>query len=86
MAAFGLAYEPEEEVTEIWQENAQTADVFVALTTQWNRNPMSGELTGINYGVVRETMKLMGVKKKDRPEVFHRLRTMEGAAKDALKK
>lgn len=79
LAAFGLqAADAEEGDIEIWPENLETVSVFLACSTQWDRNPMSGKRRGLRYADLAATVDMMDV--NDRREVFDGVRTMENEA------
>ena len=63
---------------EVWPDNWQALDVFMSMGTQW-RVGASGA-TGLDYGVLPDVMRLRGVPKADRAEVFDWVRLMEGEA------
>jgi hypothetical protein len=63
---------------EVWPDNWQALDVFMSMGTQW-RTGVAGA-TGLDYGVLPDVMRLRGVPKSDRPEVFDWIRLMEGEA------
>jgi hypothetical protein len=68
---------------EIWPDNWQALDVFMAMETQW-RTGMGGA-TGLDYGVLPDVMRLRGVPKSERSEVFDWVRLMEGEALDQMR-
>lgn len=79
MAAFG--FRPEDmgsDEFEIWPDNWLPVEVFISMGTQW-RTGMGGA-TGLDYGVLPDVMRLRGVPKADRAEVFDWVRLMEGEA------
>lgn len=63
---------------EIWPDNVQAVNVFVAMSTQW-RVGMGGA-TGLDYAALPVVMRLAGVPPADRAEVFDAVRAMEEAA------
>jgi len=89
MAAFGLASEIEGvpvqaeddiERFEVWPENAQIVEVFMALHSQWDIVANEGRLirTGINYSRLETVLKLKrGIKRKDWADIFDGIRVME---------
>ncbi len=84
MAAYGLLYEPEEKPDiEIWAENANAAGLFGAMQTQWVHRA-DGKVSGISYTAIKDTMKLIGIKKRDRPEAFRLFQRMEQAGKEEI--
>ena len=85
-AAFGLVIEgadEEDEEIEIWPENLETVDAFLACQTQWAVSEMSGAYTGLRYADVAATLDMMCV--TDKRDVFWGLRVMERAALDVLR-
>lgn len=63
-----------------YPDNAETAELFAALDTQWRAG--MGGATGLDYGVIRATARLLGVR-VDRAR-FYELRTMEAEALSAM--
>lgn len=54
-AAFGLVIEgadEEDEEIEIWPENLEIVDAFLACQTQWSVSELSGRYTGLRYADV----------------------------------
>lgn len=80
LTAFGLQAPPElsAQEIEIWPENLETVEVFLACSTQWEIGPMSGHPQGLRYADLAAAIDLMGV--QDRAEVFMGVRVMERAA------
>lgn len=84
MAAFGLQYEPEaQQDIEVWAENANAAWLFNVMQTQWT-HLANGKVSGISYTAIKDTMKLIGIKKRDRPEVFRLFQRMEQDGKEEI--
>lgn len=81
LAAFGLVAEWESDV-EIWPENIETVEIFLACRTQWRRDAMNGSLLGLRYADVAATLDMMAV--GDRKEVFGGIRVMEAEALEVL--
>lgn len=67
-----------EQTVEIWPDCLPAFNVFQAMSTQW-RISMNGP-TGLDYNVLPELWKRLGIKKKDRDQVFADLQEMERAA------
>lgn len=85
-AAFGLVIEgadEEDEEIEIWPENLETVDAFLACQTQWAINDFSGTFLGLRYADVAATLDMLGV--ADKRDVFWGLRVMEREALDVLR-
>ncbi len=70
---------------EVWPDNLQAANVFIAMTSQWNRAGMSGEATGLIYASLPEIWRRLKVPLADRDTVFDDLRVMENAALDQMR-
>ena len=92
LAAFGV---PEEQIAEllpegnpsgvlfaIWPENREAVEVFLALSTQWRFEGMSGTYFGLDYPGVEAALRMLRI--KDRRAVFDDLRAMERAALEEL--
>lgn len=70
----------EDERFEVWPENAETVETFMALQTQWRLGPMGGYL-GLDYPGMQSVFMMRGVKKgKPRRVLFDDLQAMERAA------
>lgn len=79
MAKLGLTLaDIEEDDVEIWPDNWLVFRLFNALGTQW-RTGASGA-TGLDYSVIREVASLIGIKKRQIPELFPDLQVMEAEA------
>ncbi len=79
MAKLGLTLaDIEEDDVEIWPDNWPVFRLFNALGTQWRTGP--GGATGLDYSVVREVAILIGIKKRQIPELFPDLQVMEAEA------
>ncbi|WLG49107.1 DUF1799 domain-containing protein [Pseudomonas sp. FP1742] len=63
---------------EIWPDNWPVFRLFNALGTQWRTG--AGGATGLDYSVVREVAVLIGIKKRQIPEIFPDLQIMEAEA------
>ena len=87
MAAMGLKLEEQQDadMVECYPDNWQALHVFRALATQW-RVSESGYVSGLRYEVVPGVMSMMGIKKKDRAELFNSLREMEDEALNLFNK
>lgn len=67
----------------VWLENWPTVYVFMSMSTQWRviASGMGGiHYQGLEYEALPATMSLMGIRRKDWPEIFAGLRPMEAAA------
>ncbi|WP_454863367.1 DUF1799 domain-containing protein [Pseudomonas hormoni] len=79
MAKLGLTLaDIEEDDVEVWPDNWPVFRLFNALGTQWRTGP--GGATGLDYSVVREVAILIGIKKRQIPELFPDLQVMEAEA------
>jgi hypothetical protein len=82
-----LAPEP---AFEVYDENWDAVQVFLALSTQWRISALSGfgaarmVHTGIDYGAIEPVYRLLDIPRGRRVAIFQQLRVMEGAALDAL--
>lgn len=56
-----------------------TVDVFLTLATQWRRAGQAGVAIGLEYGVIRDTLWLMGLAlgRSERAFLFRGLQIME---------
>ena len=78
MAMFGLTLDDIDEEVEVWPDNWQAFRLFNALGTQWRTGPVGA--TGLDYSVIREVSILIGIKKRQIPEIFPYLQIMEAEA------
>jgi hypothetical protein len=78
MAMFGLTLDDIDEDVEVWPDNWPVFRLFNALGTQWRTG--AGGATGLDYAVVREVAALIGIKKRQIPELFPDLQVMEAEA------
>lgn len=69
--------------TEVWPDNVAPVNVFVAMSTQWRVGP--GGATGLDYGVLPQVMRMVGVAAKDRADIFNDVRTMEAEALEMMR-
>lgn len=72
-----LADIPEEEY-EVWPDNWPAFLLFEAMSTQW-RVAMGGA-TGLDYTALPPVASMLGMKRREIPEVFHDIRVMEAEA------
>lgn len=83
LAAFGLEAEEEtDDEIEIWPENLETVEAFLACRTQWVVGEMTNRMRGLRYADVAATLDLLDV--TDRRDVFGGIRIMEAAALEAF--
>lgn len=68
----------ESDAIELAPDEASAFGLFVSLETQWNRHPLSGVRTGINYAAIRPTADMLKIDAT--PALLFDIRTMEGAA------
>ena len=85
MAAFGLVAvergrDPGDEGSsfELWPENVQSLRLWLEVATQW-RVGMGGA-TGLDYNALPPVASMLGMKRREIPEVFHDIRVMEAEA------
>ncbi|MDV7209902.1 DUF1799 domain-containing protein [Azotobacter beijerinckii] len=79
MAVFGLSPDDiAEDAFEVWPCCWDAVRLFEAMSTQW-RVGMGGAV-GLDYGVVRDVARLIGIKTKALPDTFADLRAMEAEA------
>jgi Phage related hypothetical protein (DUF1799) len=62
----------------LYAEHKDVFNVFTAMCTQWNYGP-SGP-TGLSYVSLTAVWSLLGIKKKNRKQIFLDLQVMEDAA------
>lgn|GEM_PF-1607332 len=68
----------EEQACDVYPENWQAAQVFIALQTQWHSS--MGGREGLRYEAISKVERSLGVKKKDSAAIFGALQVMERAA------
>ena len=78
MAMFGFSPEDYDGTVEVWPDNWPSFLVMDSMGTQWRTG--AGGATGLDYGVLPNVMKLVGIPAKDRPGVFQDIRVMESEA------
>ena len=78
MAMFGFSPEDYDETVEVWPDNWKAFLVMDSMGTQWRTGACGA--TGLDYGVLPNVMRLVGVSAKDRPSVFQDIRVMESEA------
>lgn len=78
MAMFGFSPEDYDETVEVWPDNWPSFLVMDSMGTQWRTG--AGGATGLDYGVLPNVMKLVGIPAKDCPGVFQDIRVMESEA------
>lgn len=64
----------------VWPENWQTVMVFVRLRRCWRIDRFAGVCDGLDRPAIESTLRIMGIKKKQRPEILAKLEIMEDAA------
>lgn len=65
-------------------ENWPAVRVFLALGTQWRMAPMGGAC-GMDYGPIPGVLVMMGLRRREWPSIFERLRVMEQAALEVIR-
>ncbi|MNH91842.1 hypothetical protein D3C81_1510660 [compost metagenome] len=78
MAMFGFSPEDYAETVEVWPDNWPSFLVMESMGTQWRTGACGA--TGLDYGVLPNVMKLVGIPAKHRSVVFHDIRVMESEA------
>ena len=68
---------------EVWPDNLESVNVFVAMATQWIVG--AGGTVGLIYGHIEPTLRLLGVPRKDWQRIFGELRTLEDAALEQIR-
>lgn len=68
---------------DVWPDNVDSVNVFIAMSTQWIVD--SGAAMGLNYGSIEPVLRLVKVPRKDWPEVFDDIRVMEDAALEQMR-
>ncbi len=63
---------------QLFETEAPSASLFLALGTQWNRHAMTGLHLGLDYAAIAPTAAMLGIDVG--PDRFHDLRMMESAA------
>ncbi|USU01769.1 DUF1799 domain-containing protein [Pseudomonas siliginis] len=63
---------------EVWPDNWLAFLLFEAMSTQW-RVGMGGA-TGLDYNALPPVASMLGMKRREIPEVFHDIRVMEAEA------
>ncbi|MBJ2282281.1 DUF1799 domain-containing protein [Pseudomonas sp. MF6767] len=63
---------------EVWPDNWSAFLLFEAMSTQW-RVGMGGA-TGLDYNALPPVASMLGMKRREIPEVFHDIRVMEAEA------
>lgn len=84
----GLMWDGEipDQSVEVWPENWQAVQIFIAMATQWRIGMgMNGMLwLGLDYNALPVVEDRLGLPAGDRADTFVRLRLMETAARRAL--
>ena len=78
MAMFGFSPEDYDDAVEVWPDNWPSFLVMDAMGTQWRTGACGA--TGLDYGVLPNVMKFVGIPAKDRSRVFQDIRVMESEA------
>ena len=66
---------------DVWPENWPAAQLFVACASQWRMvaGMKAVAYAGLDYAGVEAAMRLSGVPRRDRADLFDRIRVMEKA-------
>nr|WP_093100398.1 DUF1799 domain-containing protein [Pseudomonas sp. Z003-0.4C(8344-21)] len=78
MAMFGFSPDDYDETFEVWPDNWKSFLVMDSMWTQWRTGACGA--TGLDYGVLPDVMKLVGIPAKERSRVFQDIRVMEAEA------
>jgi hypothetical protein len=84
------AAEEDEADFEIWPENWDIVQLFMAVSTQWRKTAMVGAAKAIviydalDYSAVEAVMRMHNVAKRHKPELFWGLQVMESEAAKVL--
>lgn len=89
LAAFGLADQIKADRNApfgVWPENWTVVRAFMDLAGSWTRGTTAdgGGVLEIDRGKIKNTLELMGVKRREWPEVFNGLKVMEAEALQTL--
>jgi hypothetical protein len=83
MSLLGLTEDDYEvESVEPWPENAEAADLFRTLRTQWRMGPAGP--AAFDYTTLFSLMALMGVEQKHQVTLLQQIRIMEAAALEVI--
>ena len=63
---------------EVWPENLQAVNTFIAMSTQWRTGAMGA--TGLDYGALPAVLRMTGIRRVEWPDVLDGLRIMEAEA------
>ncbi|MBD3812717.1 MAG: DUF1799 domain-containing protein [Betaproteobacteria bacterium] len=74
----------EDEVFELWPENAEPFGVFIALQTQWRAGAQG--VVGLDYSAIEPVLRLQQIDTARWPALFDDLRVMERAALKVINK
>lgn len=62
----------------MWPDNWMALSVFLDMDTQWRVGAVGP--TGLDYSALEPVMRLQGVRKRDRQDIFAAVRVMEAEA------
>lgn len=77
-AALGLTVDEATPRCDVWPDNVQSLNVFIAMLTQWRAGAMG--LIGLDYAALPVVLDLNAVPQDDRSMIFEDIRAMEDAA------
>jgi hypothetical protein len=85
MAYMGLTLDDyaEENLVEVWPDNVQAINAFVAMATQWRVGP--GGPIGLDYSALPHVLRLTKTPRADWPDIFDSLRVLEDAALETMR-
>lgn len=75
---FGFSPDDYDETFEVWPDNWKSFLVMDSMWTQWRTGACGA--TGLDYGVLTDVMKLLGIPAEERSRVFQDIRVMEAEA------
>lgn len=75
---FGFSPDDYDETFEVWPDNWKSFLVMDSMWTQWRTGACGA--TGLDYGVLTDVMKLLGIPAEERSRVFQDIRVMESEA------
>jgi hypothetical protein len=78
LSALGFRPEDFANAVDVWPDNLQAANVFIAMATQWRVG--FGGAVGLDYNVLPSVFRLVGVPRAQWSDTFECIRVMEGEA------
>lgn len=84
MFGFTMDDYADEMTADVWPDQLDAVNTFVAMGTQWRCGP--GGVYGLDYNTLPAVMDMIGIDADKRAEVFDAIRTMEDAALEEMHK